>query len=331
LLVSFSTSLTTLARQADRPTTTRLTRQFFARWLSRPHWDPAVLFAALPELLRQPWQGRGPLPLLLDFTCLGGGGEGWCVFQVSVPWQGRALPVYRVPLTRSQPEIGQRELVLQVLDWLTVVLPGPRSRYVLVMDRGFPGHELINDLRARGWRFVLRVPCEWTVKHRRFQGAFRDARAAQRIGPRPECLPEAQLGWRATGPRAHQTSCRAHVVWYWGVGYQEPWYLVTSERRAGRAVAIYRQRMQIEAEFRDLKGPWGLDELVHWQDRNEVARFLAWVAVYEWRLAYLWWQQRLARLAREYQLYGKLSWIHLTRLWQARQLRRPREKILACL
>lgn len=44
-------------------------------------------------------------------------------------------------------------------------------------------------------------------------------------------------------------------------------------------MGFYRQRMQIEAEFRDLKDPWGLDRLARWHNRDRVARFLACVAV----------------------------------------------------
>ena len=61
--------------------------------------------------------------------------------------------------------------------------------------------------------------------------------------------------------------------------HQEVWVLATNLGTWEAAVTIYRQRMQIEAEFRDLKGPWGLDHLERWEGRERVARMLAWVAV----------------------------------------------------
>jgi hypothetical protein len=76
----------------------------------------------------------------------------------------------------------------------------------------------------------------------------------------------------------------------------------------------------IEGEFRDLKGPWGLDELARWQDREEVACFLAWVAVYEWRLAYLWERHSLWQWRPRVQIKGRLSWIRITREWIRTQL-----------
>src|SRR5262249_59296140 len=107
------------------------------------------------------------------------------------------------------------------------------------------------------------------------------------------------------------------------VGHQEQWFLLTSERGAVRTVALYRQRMQIECEFRDLKGPLGLDELARWQDRERVARFLLWVAVYEWWLAHLYITEQLAAWRPRIQLKGQLSWIRVTREWLQKQWRTP--------
>jgi hypothetical protein len=103
--------------------------------------------------------------------------------------------------------------------------------------------------------------------------------------------------------------------------HQDVWVLATSEASAAAAVRIYRQRMQIEAEFRDLKGRFGLDHLEQWTDVQRVARMLAWVAVYEWRLALLWLQHDLGTWARTYlQVGGALSWMTATRAWLKRQL-----------
>ena len=66
--------------------------------------------------------------------------------------------------------------------------------------------------------------------------------------------------------------------------------------------------MRIECEFRDLKGPWGLDELAGWQDAARVTRFLGRRPVLnEWWLAWLW-QHQLERWRPQFQLRGRLSW-----------------------
>lgn len=90
-------------------------------------------------------------------------------------------------------------------------------------------------------------------------------------------------------------------------GHAARWFLVTSEVIPPHAVAFYRQRMLIEQEFWDLKGPLGLDQLATWQERPRVARLLAWIAVYKWHLAYLWLVHRLAGFTPRLRVAGALS------------------------
>src|SRR6185295_17257889 len=146
----------------------------------------------------------------------------------------------------------------------------------------------------------------------RYQGRLFEA-ASQlldltRPGGRLTLLREAQLGRHGAG---RSKGSRAHVVVFHGVDHQQPWLLVTSIGNPHQVVDLYRRRMLIEAEFRDLKGPWGLDELANWLDLGRVARFLAWVAVYEWRLAALWLAHRLWEWAPHVVVHGRLSWIRI--------------------
>jgi hypothetical protein len=200
---------------------------------------------------------------------------------------------------------------------------------VLVADRGFPGHWLIKELQANGWRFVLRISRRWQVTHRAYKGELSAAAAVPGlVGPRPRRLAGAAFGRRGQGADEWR---EGDLVLYHGPGREEPWYRVTSEPQAGQAVALYRERMKSECEFRDLKGPLGLDGLQQWQHRERVARFLALVAVYEWRLAWLWVRHRLRRLRRCFTKYGPLSWIRLTREWVQDPLREAARPALARL
>jgi Transposase DDE domain len=316
LLVTFTTDLCQLARQLPRDTTAKSGRQFLARWLERSHWETEAIYADLNREARRVLTRRGTVPLLVDFTHLQ---DRWTMLQISMAWQGRALPLYRLVYPSTAPAVGQKEQVRTALAFLRRHLPEPAGRYVVVMDRGFPSHLLVRELQAGGWRFVLRVSREWKLTHPEAVGQLKELAARPGwVGPRPRCLADAVWGDRNKG-RASWS--RAHLVSYHGRGHREPWFLVTSERRAGRAVAWYRERMRIECEFRDLKGPWGLDELARWQSRERVARFLALVAVYEWYLVRLWQKHRLARWAPMITVTGKLSWIRVTREWIQRQLR----------
>lgn len=326
LCVAFTTDLTQLARQAERATSVRISRQFFARWLARPHFAPTVVYAGLNRQLRRRLPDQGDVPLLVDFTDLE---CRWSVLQVSVPWQGRALPLYRAVIPWRAPPGGRRELLRAMLTFLEEHLPGPRERYVLVADRGFPGHWLIRELQARGWRFVFRVTNRWKLTHPDYTGTLQTAVSVpELVGPHPRLLRGAVLGRRGEG--ADEWS-QAHVVLYHGSGYAEPLFLVTGEREAAPAVALYRARVQIEGEFRDLKGPFGLDRLARWQAAGRVACFLALVALYEWRLALLWEQQQLDVWGRQQVKHGKLSWIRTTREWILHQCRLAARPTLASL
>lgn len=73
-----------------------------------------------------------------------------------MPWQQRALPLYRPVTHYAAPEETLRELLRGALRWWGRHLPGRRGRYVLVMDRGFPSGPLVRRLQEEGWRYVLR-------------------------------------------------------------------------------------------------------------------------------------------------------------------------------
>jgi hypothetical protein len=326
LLVGFTTSRTQLARQSDRDSGAKTKRQWLSRWLSRPQWEPETLYAALTRRSRRLLGRLGDVAVIFDFTDLG---THWRVLQVSLAWQGRAVVLYRIVAPHAAPEIGQKEQVRRACAWLQEHLPGPRSRYVLVMDRGFPSHLLVRELTQANWRFVIRISGEWKVTHPDYTGRLKSAGAEPGlVGPAPRCLADAVLGCRGRGRRAWS---RGHVVTYHGERAKEAWYLVTTETQAVRAVRLYRQRWQIECEFRDLKGPGGVDDLASWQDREEVARFLALVAVYEWRLVHLWLKHQLAQWADYFQLKGRLSWFRITVEWVQLQLRLPTHRALASL
>lgn len=312
MLHGFTVQLTQLARQADRPGSTKTARQRFSRFLQRGP-APTVLYARLTRRARRVLLTEPTARLIIDATCLA---DGWVVLQVSVAWQRRALPLYRAVYPYAGEERNQPQAVAAALRFLRQVLPGPRRRYLLLFDRGFGSATIVRQLQVAGFRYVVRVKSNTYIAHPAHQGQLRTAAAP---GPAPRSWTEAAVGWLA--PHARDQRPRTHVVAYHGEGCAEPWYLLTSEASAATAVRYYRQRMQIEQEFRDLKGSWGLDQLARWHRAERVARFLAWVAVYEWALARLWLKHQLQEVAVTLQASGPLSWIRITREWLQRQIR----------
>jgi hypothetical protein len=125
LLVGFTTSLAQLARQTDRDTAARISRQFLARGLDRPPWEPEVVYAHLTRQARRVLGHKRSVALLIDFTDLQ---NAWAVLQVSIGWQQRALPLDRAVVRRKEPEVEQTALLLATCAWLAEHLPGPQGR-----------------------------------------------------------------------------------------------------------------------------------------------------------------------------------------------------------
>src|SRR5690242_13070765 len=84
LLEGFTGSLSDLARQSNRSSAAKTRRQWLARWLDRPHWEPETLYAQLNRQARRLLDRRGDRILLVDFTDLG---TTWRVLQISVAWR----------------------------------------------------------------------------------------------------------------------------------------------------------------------------------------------------------------------------------------------------
>jgi len=317
----FTTNLSQLGRLTDRllsansansAKSAKSARQRFSRWLKRSPWQAEQLFSRLLRVVRPLLERRAReerVLLLVDPTLLS---DQWVVFQVSCPWQGRALPLYRAVYPYTGAQRAPKAMLKEALAFLARSLPGRRDRYVLLLDRDFASHPIIQLLQQGGWRFVLRVKSSWLVTHPQYQGKLQGTVAAGLVGETPLLLAGAVLGDKDKG-RARYS--QAHVVLFHGAGHKAPWYLVTTEPAAAGAVALYRQRMKIEAQFRDLKGPFGLDKLAAWQSGERVGAFLAWVAAYEWRLAYLWVVHWLAEFAERLRVWGRLSWIRVAREW----------------
>src|SRR5947209_1559762 len=114
MLVGYTTQLAQLARQGEDVSNSAVKGryQYFSRWLNRPHWDPAPLYARLNRRARRWLAHRRHVPLLMDITDLE---EVWSVLQVSFPFEGRALPLYREVVHHTDPEVARRDEVRAAL------------------------------------------------------------------------------------------------------------------------------------------------------------------------------------------------------------------------
>jgi hypothetical protein len=186
------------------------------------------------------------------------------MLRIAVPLHGRALPLLQLAYDRDHlpADASQNQLEEQALAAVLAALP-PGVRPVILADRGFARAPLFRWVQERRVDYVIRVN----------KGAcLTDARAVRTKlggeGMRPgqvRWLPSVRYG------RYHDHPCDLwlNVACCWRVAKRhadpqrqapaQPWYLATSLKDAGRAVAWYWRRGWIEQIFKDSKGGFGMD------------------------------------------------------------------------
>jgi hypothetical protein len=189
------------------------------------------------------------------------------LLRASLPVGGRALTLYEE--VHPQRQLNNRRVQERFLERLAALLP-PQAAPVIVADAGFkvPFYRAVERL---GWRWVgrvrgrdyLRLTTRWVSCQTIFKRATPTATSLGvgdwvKSNPLRALLvlvrqpPKGRRAKTAAGRRSRakksQQAARAA---------REPWLLVASPRFAdqapNRVVRCYRQRMQIEEAFRDLK------------------------------------------------------------------------------
>jgi hypothetical protein len=189
------------------------------------------------------------------------------LLRASLPVGGRSLTLYEEVHTQSN--LGNRQVQHRFLHQLKALLPAT-AQPIIVADSGFkvPFYREVEHL---GWRWVGRVRGRDYIKlkyrWRSCKNIFKEATTTPRtlgIGEWVRSNPlratfvlvrKPKLGRRAktaSGKRSRSKKSQQAAR-----NAREPWLLVASTRLADwpakRLVAVYRQRMQIELSFRDMK------------------------------------------------------------------------------
>ena len=197
----------------------------------------------------------------------------WLMLKAAVPVQGRALTVFEkaYPFSRYNSPGAHQEFLRE----LKAILP-EGCRPILVTDAGFRG-PWFRAVSSHGWDWVGRIRNgikfydetrqKWSYTDSLYEAAT----------PRVKHLGEVSLSrrrkyrcrlylLRAYAPkrrnkRRRTTRCQRNAGQYRRL-HQRAWLLATSlphHRVAGRQVKnLYRQRMQVEETFRDMKNHrWG--------------------------------------------------------------------------
>ena len=188
------------------------------------------------------------------------------LLRASLPVGGRSLTLYEE--VHPQGKLGNRQVQHRFLQRLAQLLPAS-AEPIIVADSGFKV-PFFSEVERLGWRWVGRVRGRDYVKLKRWRSC---KRLFEEATTTPTCLGTGEwirsnplgaifvlvrlprqgrqaktaAGKRARSKKSQQAARSA----------REPWLLVASTRFADwpakRLVRVYRQRMQIELSFRDMK------------------------------------------------------------------------------
>lgn len=285
ILVKRTLCLTTLAeafpvpseRQIPRPKHELLHRlKRLSRFLANTQVDPvAVQIAFVPTTLARLGNPRW-VGLVIDWTSFETvlphlrhcrGRRSYQVLTIGIPRRGRVLPLLSVayeqgkfPIPGSQ-NTAEQDALARVLEAL------PRNvRAVVIGDRAFGRAALIQWLQQRGTAYVLRLKRGALITEQDGTGWKLGAEGLRRGAVR--WVANCRYGTYHDKPRDLwiNLACSWRLPKRWrsdrkGKEYKEPWYLATSLKSLGAALAWYRQRMWIEETFKDCHSTFRLDQV----------------------------------------------------------------------
>lgn len=217
--------------------------------------------------------GGAQVTLLVDETKLH---DRIGVMMVGLAWEGRCLPLawrtYRANSRADYPAEGQVGMIRALLQVVKAGIGADKAVLVLA-DRGIGcSPALCRVVEALGWHYLFRVTCQTKLVT-----DAADYPIAQQVRPGEMWMQSGRV-FKKRG------QLPAHARALWGVGYREPWALVTNDARlTGHE---YARRNWQEQSFRDLKsGGW------HWGDSRlrspqHVANLLMLLTIaYTWTVA----------------------------------------------
>ena len=261
-------SLTALGRELKNKNQTNSNIQKMDRLLGNHHLQSEkkhfykLMIGYLIKEKNTPW-------LHIDWSCLNSTTNLY-VLRASLSMSGRSIVIYEECHTKKGENNHLTHKVF--LNRLKELLPAG-VKPVIVTDAGFRAPWFAHILRL-GWDFVGRLRNKNLIKlnaepHWRFSASlFPPASStAVHIGPgiltRERQVPAHFIVYRGISKGRHKLnqygkrslSGKSKI---YSRSHKEPWALVTSmalNKSASKVVHIYKQRMQIEENFRDTKCP----------------------------------------------------------------------------
>lgn len=221
------------------------------RFLSNMKWTPSDHFPDLFAFVLARFRVNGRVPIIIDQSTIGGR---WEVLWASLPFRGRALPicfrVFRYADIRRQPDSSQTQFEHQFIREVVQLVP-PSLAPLLLLDRGYARVSLVRLLQSLAVDYVIRTKADtWVYDPTGYVGLLRAVKVRR-----------GQLLWWPKVRYHQREHFPTNVVITLNAVAEEPWYLLTSLKRASQAVFWYERRFRCEELFRDLKDQLQLETI----------------------------------------------------------------------
>jgi hypothetical protein len=178
------------------------------------------------------------LYLALDTTMLW---NRFCIIHLSIVCGGRAVPFLWKVLEHKSSTVAFTEYKLMLR--FAVKLLSSYSDVMLLADRGFANHELVDWLQNSTWHYCLRLPCD-VILH----GVRKHPIELKYLcPPKSEAVLCQNVGLWLDG----RYRCNAVLANVRGV--KEPWAVITDENPSLQTLWQYGLRFRVEELFLDSK------------------------------------------------------------------------------
>ena len=213
----------------------------------------------------------GEIRLIADGTKVGFGHQ---LLMVTVAFRRRAIPIAWTWVRKSRGHSSAAKQVA-LLAYVRRLIPD-KTPVLLVGDSEFGAVEVIRQLEAWDWRYVLRQKANHLVQL--------PGNGWQHFGDLVQ--KPGQSHWLGQGLLTRQHAHPTNLLAHWKRGEKEPWLLATDLPSRQEALSAYRRRMWIEEMFGDMKGN-GFDlESTHLRHFLRLSRLtLAIALLYVWLIS----------------------------------------------
>lgn len=228
-----------------RATQAQSTERRWQRFLRNDRIRVRSLYVPLVMAAISNWNQQR-LYLALDTTMLW---NRFCIIHVSIVCGGRAVPFLWKVLVHKSSTVAFTEYKSMLK--LSHRLLSNYSDIMLLADRGFANHELLNWLQEAKWHYALRLPCDVNI-----HGARKHPIELKYLLPsKGEAIFYHNVGLWLDG------KYRCNIVLANVKGAREPWGVITDETPTLQTLWQYGLRFRIEELFLDSKsGAFQLDE-----------------------------------------------------------------------